>query len=407
MKESVAILCGGGPAPGINTVVGSVAKVFLNHGYRVIGLHEGYKGLFSQETVVDEIDYQFADDIYNRGGSALRMSRFKPDLSTLNTSFFKDNNVKLLITIGGDDTASTANRISKYLQDQDISIQNIHVPKTIDNDLPLPEGIPTFGYNSAKNEGVSIASTVLEDARTSQNWFVVSAMGREAGHLAIGIGSACHYPMIIIPEMFNKVPVTFEAIIRLVVSSIVKRRLLGMKYGAAIISEGVFHFIDEEEIKNSDIQFTFDAHGHPELHSISKSHLFASMVQKRLNELDLNSKMRPVELGFELRCTQPIGYDLTYCTLLGFGVYQLFQEGHSGCMVSVDINGKVNPLFLKDVEDENGRVKARLVNINGANTQAVMNHGLHYLTEEDYEAAKAYLADPAYYDFHNILSWKA
>ncbi|WP_053404948.1 6-phosphofructokinase [Persicobacter sp. CCB-QB2] len=404
MKDAIAILCGGGPAPGINTVISSVAKVFLNNGYRVIGLHEGYKGLFSNETRIDEIDYNFADDIYTRGGSALQMSRFKPDLSTLNVEFFRENNIKLLVTIGGDDTASTANRISKYLEEKNVKLQNIHVPKTIDNDLPLPEGVPTFGYNSAKNEGVMIANTVLEDARTSQNWFILSAMGREAGHLTIGIGSACHYPMIIIPEMFNNAEVTFENIIRLNISSIIKRKILGLKYGASIISEGVFHFMKEDEIRNSGINFTFDAHGHPELHSISKSHVFASLVQKRVKELGLDNKMRPVELGFELRCTKPIGYDLTYCTLLGFGVYQLFEQGHSRCMVSVDHTGKVDPLFLKDVEDENGRVKARLVNINASNTQAVLNHGMHYLTEKDYEAAKAYVENPEYYDFNNILN---
>ncbi|BDC99225.1 6-phosphofructokinase [Persicobacter psychrovividus] len=403
MKDAIAILCGGGPAPGINTVISSVAKVFLNNGYRVIGLHEGYKGLFSTETRIDEIDYEFADDIYTRGGSALRMSRFKPDLTKLNVSFFKENNIKLLVTIGGDDTASTANRISKYLEENNVTVQNIHVPKTIDNDLPLPEGIPTFGYNSAKNEGVLIANTVLEDARTSQNWFILSAMGREAGHLTIGIGSACHYPMIIIPEMFENVPVTFENIIRLNISSILKRKLLGLKYGASIISEGVFHFMSEDEINNSGIDFPQDDHGHPELHAISKSHVFANLVQKRVKELNLPNKMRPVELGFEVRCAKPIGYDLTYCTLLGFGVYQLFSNGDSRCMVSVDHNGDVKPLFLKDVEDENGRVKARLVNLHAANTQAVLDHGMHYITEKDYEAAKAFVDNPEYYDFNKIL----
>ena len=210
MKKSIALLCGGGPAPGINSVISSVAKAFLYDGYRVLGIHEGYKGLFSENPKIREIDFKLADEINKRGGSALIMSRFKPKDSEFNTNFFVKHNVKLLVTIGGDDTASTANRISKFLHENDVPIQNIHVPKTIDNDLPLPEGISTFGYQSAKQEGVRIAQTVYEDARTSGNWFVVSAMGREAGHLAFGIGAASHFPMIIIPEMFNKVPVTFD-----------------------------------------------------------------------------------------------------------------------------------------------------------------------------------------------------
>ena len=76
MKEAIAILTGGGPAPGMNTVVGSVAKAFLRKGYRVIGLHEGYTGLFNPSPRTVDIDYPMADGIFNQGGSFLQMSRF-------------------------------------------------------------------------------------------------------------------------------------------------------------------------------------------------------------------------------------------------------------------------------------------------------------------------------------------
>jgi len=306
MKESIAILCGGGPAPGINSVISSVALVFLRSGYHVLGIHEGYKGLFAENPKVQEIDFTFADDIHKRGGSALQMSRHKPKDDEFSTRFFVENNVSLLVTIGGDDTASTANRISKYLRDHDVSIQNIHVPKTIDNDLPLPVGIPTFGYQSAKQEGVRIAKTIYEDARTSGNWFVVAAMGREAGHLAFGIGAACHYPLIIIPEMFNKTQVSLDKIIRLIISSILKRRILGINYGVVIVSEGVFHLMGDEEIESSGIVFTYDEHGHPELGNLSKAHIFNVLVQQKLKELGLSVKSRPVEIGYEIRCVPPV-----------------------------------------------------------------------------------------------------
>ena len=139
------------------------------------------------------------------------------------------------------------------------------------NDLPLPDCAPTFGYESAKDKGAVIARAVYVDARTSGNWFVMSAMGRSAGHLAFGIGEACHYPMIVIPEMFNKTPITIDKIIRLMVSSIVKRRIVGMDYGAAVISEGVFHELSEAELSSCGIHFTYDAHGHPELGKVVES----------------------------------------------------------------------------------------------------------------------------------------
>ena len=405
MKESIVILAGGGPAPGINTVISTVAKTFLKAGYRVLGLNEGYKNLFKENPTVDEIDFIYADEIQKQGGSALRMSRYKPKNEEFNTDFFVKNNVKLLVTIGGDDTASTANRISKYLSENNVQIQNIHVPKTIDNDLPLPDGNPTFGYYSAKDAAVRLVQTVYEDARTSGNWFVLSAMGREAGHLAFGMTSACHCPMVVIPEMFNKTDVTFDAIINLMVSSIVKRKLLGVGYGVVIISEGVFHFMTDAEIEKSGVAFTYDEHGHPELGNVSKAHIFNLLLQQRLHLLGLSVKSRPVEIGYGIRCVEPNGYDLTYCSLLGYGVKKLFDKGVTGAMVTTNPKGEIIPLYLKDVEDENGKIKPRLVNLNGPKAELIFNEGLQYLTPEDYEAAKAYLPNPEDYDFRKILHW--
>src|SRR5574344_529275 len=157
MKDAILILTGGGPAPGMNTVVGTITQAFVARGYKVIGLHGGYEGLFRKDFEIEELDFKKADNIFNRGGSYLRMSRFKPTQEDFDNNFnlnlFQDNNIKLLVTIGGDDTASTANRIAKYLVSKNYSISNIHVPKTIDNDLPLPANTPTFGFNSAKAEG--------------------------------------------------------------------------------------------------------------------------------------------------------------------------------------------------------------------------------------------------------------
>ena len=410
MNEAIAILTGGGPAPGMNTVVGSVAKTFLQKGYRVIGLHEGYTGLFNPAPRTVDISYPMADDIFNRGGSFLRMSRFKPTDAdfdhNFNLGFFTDNNVRLLVTVGGDDTASTANRIAKFLDARKYPVANIHVPKTIDNDLPLPAGTPTFGYESAKDKGAVIARAVYVDARTSGNWFVMSAMGRSAGHLAFGIGEACHYPMIVIPEMFNKTPITIDKIIRLMVSSIVKRRIVSMDYGAAVISEGVFHELSEAELSSCGIHFTYDAHGHPELGKVSKACFFSMLLDQRLAELKLNVQTRPVELGYEIRGQTPVAYDLTYCSELGIGVYKLFSEGKTGCMVYVDGCGNVEPLYLKDLQDPaTGKILPRMVDISSDRFKAVVDNILMAITPPDYEAARQYLSNPEEYDFCKILGW--
>ena len=410
MKEAIAILTGGGPAPGMNTVVGSVAKTFLAKGYRVIGLHYGYSGLFNPNPRYEDLDMFRVDYIFNQGGSYLTMSRFKPTEEdfekNFNLDFFKNNKIKLLVTVGGDDTASTANRIAKFLERMQYPIANIHVPKTIDNDLPLPAGMPTFGYQSAKNAGSVIGRAVYNDARTSANWFVVAAMGRSAGHLAFGIASACHYPMIIIPEMFNKTKITIDKIISLIVSSIVKRKILGMDYGAAMVSEGVFHALDQDEILKSGIHFSYDEHGHPELGKVSKAEMFNTLLEKRCKALGVKVKSRPVEIGYEVRCQTPCAFDLVYCSQLGMGVYKLFSEGKTGCMVYISQEGYVSPLYLKDLQDpDTGKIPPRLVDINADKIHQVIDNLMHYITEADYEEAKAYIENPEEYDFRKILNW--
>jgi 6-phosphofructokinase 1 len=210
--------------------------------------------------------------------------------------------------------------------------------------------------------------------------------------------------MMIIPEMFNKTKITFDKIINMIISSIIKSKIRGIEYGVAMVSEGVFHFVDEDEIKNSGINFTYDDHGHPELGNVSKSHIFNYLLQVRLKELGIDIKSRPVEIGYELRCCNPIAFDLTLCTLLGIGIKKLFDQGISGCIVSADSRGDVTPLYLKDFQDENGKVKPRLVDIESDMAQLFINH-LIYIRKCDYKEAEKYVSNPEDYDVKKILNW--
>ena len=411
MKDAVIILCGGGPAPGMNSVSMSVAKTFLTKGYRVIGLHGGYSGLFSKNARTEDLTFFIADRYFNRGGSYLEMSRFKPTdkdfEENFNLELFKDNNIKLLVTIGGDDTASTANRISKFLAAKGYPIANIHCPKTIDNDLPLPGNAPTFGYNSAKNEGAHLARTVYEDARTSGNWLVICAMGRTCGSLALGIGEATHCPMTIIPEMFNKTEINLDKVVKLSISAILKRKAMGINYGTIVAAEGLFHEFKAEEMEAAGVRFSYDDHGHPELGKVSKAVLFNDLLEAEFKKIGLKVKSRPVEIGYDVRCQDPVAYDVTYCTELAMGVYQLFSEGKTGCMVYVDSYGNVSPLYLADLQDPTtGKIPPRVVDINAGTAQNYYKYIAHYVTPEDYEAVKELgIENPEAYDFKKILEW--
>jgi 6-phosphofructokinase 1 len=206
--------------------------------------------------------------------------------------------------------------------------------------------------------------------------------------------------------MFNKTEITVDKIINMVVSCIVKRKIMGINYGAAMISEGVFHSLSDEEIKNSGVQFSYDEHGHPELGKVSKAHIFNDMLDRKMSQLKLKVKSRPVEVGYEIRCHAPIAFDLTYCSLMGMGVHTLFGQGCTGCMVYVDQQGNVSPLYLKDLQDPaTGKIPPRLVNVNSNKVMSYVNDIMDYITPADYEAARKYLPNPEEYDFKKILNW--
>ena len=176
--------------------------------------------------------------------------------------------------------------------------------------------------------------------------------------------------------------------------------------GFSISSDGGFHSLRNEEIQKSGIHFSYDDHGHPELGKVSKAHIFNEMLEKKLKELGLKVKSRPVEIGYEVRCQTPVAYDLVYCSLLGMGTYKLFSEGKTGCMVYVDPAGQISELYLKDLQDpETGKIPPRLVDITSDKFTQVVENILNYITPADYEEAKKYVADPAAYDFKKILNW--
>ena len=131
------------------------------------------------------------------------------------------------------------------------------------------------------------------------------------------------------------------------------------------------------------------------------------MIEKKLKDIGIKVKSRPVELGYEIRCQTPIAYDLTYCSELGIGVHKLFAEGKTGCMVYVDSEGNVNPLYLKDLQDPTtGKIPPRLVDIKSDKFSSVVDNIINAITPADYEAAKQYVSNPEEYDFHKILNWK-
>ena len=123
-----------------------------------------------------------------------------------------------------------------------------------------------------------------------------------------------------------------------------------------------------------------------------------------MKEIGFNITPRPVEIGYSLRCCKPIGYDLNYCGQLGRGVYTLFTEGKTGCMVAIDSIGNVLPLYLSDLKGADGRIQARLVNVESQRVKNVYDN-LHYLSTDDLAQAKGLIKNADQYIFKTILNW--
>ena len=283
----LALLVGGGPAPGLNGVISSVTIEAVEQGVEVIGFQDGFKWLVKGDaTHFRKLMIEDVKGIYSRGGSVLGTSRTNPAKSdehmrnVLET--FRKLNVTMLVTIGGDDTAYSGSQVYQRAAG---AVRVAHVPKTIDNDLPLPGSAPTFGYETARHLGVGIVRNLAEDARTTSRWYLIVSMGRAAGHLALGIGKAAAATLTIIPEEFRGRPVSIDEVCDILVGSIVKRRSANLNYGVAVLAEGLIEAIGEKGLATmlNDEQLgrygniSRDDHGHLRLGDID----FGRMMKDR------------------------------------------------------------------------------------------------------------------------------
>ncbi|KAF2958068.1 6-phosphofructokinase [Thermotoga sp. Ku-13t] len=391
MSGRLAILVGGGPAPGINSVINAVTIEAVNNGLEVIGIYDGFEHLMKGRTdMVRPLSISDVSRIHTEGGSILRTSRANPtksqkDLETV-VETLKKLNVKYLVTIGGDDTASSASAISKVTGD---TIRIAHVPKTIDNDLPLPGGMPTFGYETARHVGAELVYNLLQDSRTTNRWYFVVVMGRKAGHLALGIGKAASATITVIAEEFRKEKISLAEVCDVLEAAMIKRRVLGRNDGLAVIAEGIGEILDENELASiPGVIVEKDPHGHIRLSEIPLATILKREIQKRFAERGEKIAIVDVPLGYELRCARPIPFDIDYTRTLGYGAVQFLlgkiAPNMKAGMVCLD-QGRITILpFEAFTDPETGRSKVRLVDLNSEHYKVAKSYMIR-LTKKDLE----------------------
>jgi 6-phosphofructokinase len=363
--KRLGILVAGGPAPGINTVISAATIEAVNQGFEVIGIRDGFKHLVRRDrTALRPLAIDDVSRVHLLGGSILGTSRENPTKSAEATrsviDMLNEAGITHLVTIGGDDTALSARIISERSNG---AIRSVHVPKTIDNDLPLPPHVPTFGFQTARHVGVEIVRNLMDDARSTRRWYVVVAMGRKAGHLALGIGKAAGATLTVVAEEFGSQYVPFATIYDVVEGAIIKQRAMGRQFGLAVLAEGLIDKLDPGELAElQDVER--DDHGHVRFAEVDLARKVKAEVQGRLGERGLRVTITNKNVGYELRCADPISFDAEYCRDLGYGAVRFLLGGGSGAMVTVQSGCLVPIPFDELVEPDSGKTKVRLVDIN-------------------------------------------
>ena len=382
--KKLAILVAGGPAPGINSVIAAATIRAASEGVEVVGVRDGFKWIMQGDvSKVEPLTIDAISRIHFRGGSHIGIARDNPTrneehLEKAVTSLLRLN-VDKLITIGGDDTAYSALRVE---QKADGRIRVAHVPKTIDNDLALPHGIPTFGYNTARHLGVQMVENLMVDAMTTSRWYFIISMGRKAGHLALGIGKAAGATLTLVPEEFPDEVIRLQHVVDILAGAIVKRASDGRSDGVAILAEGLLERMDPDDLamlQNAER----DAHGNIRLAEVTFGEIVKMAVQQRLAAFGIKPIIVAKNIGYELRCADPIPFDMEYTRDLGYLAAKFLLGGGNGAMVSVQ-NGHFVPLRFAEIFDPvTNRTKVRMVDVKAEYFEIARSYMLR-LTRDDF-----------------------
>ncbi len=385
-REKIGIIASGGPAPGINGVISAATIEAINQGKEVIGILDGFKWLARGDTSkVKKLNINDVSRIHLMGGSIIGISRESP-ISTperlQNTlASLKKLGICYLITIGGDGTMFVASEVEKAAKGK---IKIAHIPKTIDNNLPLPDNNPTFGFETARHYGTRLVNYLMEDARTTGRWFLVVTMGRKTGHLAHGMGKASGATLTIIPEDFGCKRVSISKIIKIIEGSIIKRLWMGKPYGVAIIAEGIVEILEElEELGHLDK----DEIGRLKLSQSNIDEILRDRVQQSLKEKGIDIKIIEKKIGYELRSAPPIPYDLKYTRDLGYSAVKFLLNGGNRAMLALK-RGRMTPLKFDELLDKKNRhTRIRYVDVKTESYEVAQKYMIK-LQEKDLENKK-------------------
>lgn len=375
--KCVAILFAGGPAPAANAVISTAAASFLRNGIKVIGIKHGYSKLMEFEdgaTLAEGKDYikltnEFLSRTRNSQGIMIGTARANPGKHVSAPEHLEDEErsapllrtykalrslgVDALISIGGDDTLKTANKMKLFQQrlpEDQQRLPVVHLPKTIDNDY---HGIDfTFGFFTAVDFLAGEIRNLIYDAAAGRAYFIAETMGRSAGWLSYGAAIAGEASLVLSVEDITgdfraeettTNPVTKEdetrtvmnmdKVVDYIVRTMMVREKDGKEFGVIVLAEGLAELLPMSYLAG----ISRDDHGHISIADVNLCQIFSKRVAQVFKEKAGHSrKVTGIQLGYESRCAKPHAFDVMLGSQLGVGSYRaLIEEGLDGVMVSV------------------------------------------------------------------------
>src|SRR5260370_219932 len=207
-------------------------------------------------------------------------------------------------------------------------------------------------------------------------------MGRKTGHLARGIGKAAGATLTLVAEGFAA-KAAVQAVVDTLVGGIIKRLSDGRRDGVAVIAEGVVLGIAPEDLAGLDA-VERDAHGHIRIDEVSLGDILKAQATARLRELGIKTTISAKNIGYELRCADPIPFDMEYTRDLGYCAAGYLLAGEGSSMISIQ-GGRFVPIpFDTMIDPETGRTRVRSVDVSSTR-YAIARRYMLRLKHEDFE----------------------
>ena len=287
MIKRIGVLTSGGDAPGMNAAVRAVVRAALAHGIECVGIRRGWQGLINTDFV--QMTRASVGHLLSRGGTILYTARSEEFMTEKGqekaVATCRMLGLEGVVAIGGDGTFRGALALSRK------GIPVVGIPATIDNDVGCTNY--TIGFDSACNTAIECIDKLRDTMQSHERCAVVEVMGRNAGFLALYVGTAVGATAVLVPE--HKLDFEKDVIERIRAS-----RLAGYTHFMIVVAEGA-----------------------------GKAHEVGDKIQEALGIKPTISVIGHIQRG-----GAPTGRDRETATRMGYYAVEAFAEGRGNCIIA-------------------------------------------------------------------------